>query len=204
MVEKRFDLLTVESYNKVIERCRELINESKFDEIEKEFGYPTNAVWETSGDFLNPNSSDGETLDILHFSMYEYTDKDAYLYLTGDVESEDGAMLCYLVRNNECDVYDIGKFHSIEELVEQINKEYNAMVYYNDLFEKVEGLRSNNDEGLEDLCEIYSVDINSDYLFENLDTFFEAYINQNSRLNSVYTAKRICCDLEKLIDTKNI
>ena len=92
----------------------------------------------------------------------------------------------------------------INKKIEQINKEYNAMVYYNDLFEKVEGLRSNNDEGLEDLCEIYSVDINSDYLFENLDTFFEAYINQNSRLNSVYTAKRICCDLEKLIDTKNI
>lgn len=200
MVEKRFDLLTVESYNKVIKRCRELINKSEFDEIEKEFGYPTNAVWETSGDFLNPASSDGETLDILHFSMNEYTDKDAYLYLTGDVESEDGAMLCYLVRNSKCDVYGIGKFNSIEELVTQIKKEYNAMVYYNDLFKKVEELRTNNDKDLEDLCEIYSVDINSDYLFENLDTFFEAYINQNSRLNSVYTAKKMCNDLEKLIN----
>lgn len=200
MVEKRFDLLTVESYNKVIGRCRELINASMFNEIEKEFGYPTNAVWENSGDFLNPGSSETESLDILRFSMDEYTDKDAYLYLVGDVEGKDGAMLCYLVRNSKCDVYDIGKFTSVEETVAQINKEYQAMVYYDNLFKKVEELRRNNDEDLEDLCEIYSTDINVDYLFENLDIFLESYLNPNSRLNSVYTAKKMTNALEKLVN----
>lgn len=200
MVEQRFNLLTVESYNKVIGRCRELIAMSKFDDIKKEFGYPTNGIYETSGDFLNPSDDDG-TLDILYF-YNDYTNKDAYLYLIGDVEGKDGATLFYLVRNDSCDVYPVGTYKSAEELVEQINKEYNAMKYFDSLFSKVEELKEKKDEELEDLCFVYSADISADYLFENLDSFFESYSNPNSRLHSVYTAKKITEDLEKLINSK--
>lgn len=200
MVEQRFNLLTVEDYNKVIGRCKELIGMSKFDDIEKEFGCTTNGIYETSGDFLNPSDDNG-TLDILYFSN-DYTNKDAYLYLIGDVEGQDGAQLFYLVRNNSCDVFPIGTYKSVEDIVKQINKEYKAMKYFDILFNKVEELKEKEDERLEDLCSIYSTDISADYLFENLDSFFESYLNPSSRLHSVYTAKKITEDLEKLINSK--
>lgn len=199
MVEKRFDLLTVENFNNVVGRCRELISASKFDEIEKEFGYPTSAIWDNSGNFLKPDGNGEDVLDILCFYMSEYSNKEAYLYLMGDIDGEDGAILGYYVSDVYNDIIEIGNFKSVEELVSQINKEYEALKYFNILFNKIEEVKPKIYSELYDLEKLYSVDIDVDYLFENLDVFLESYVNPNCRLSSVYKAKQITKKLEQLV-----
>ena len=94
---------------------RELIEASQEDKIKEEFGYTTCDTWESSGNFLKPNGHESDLLDIIRITS-DYCHKDAYLYLEGDVEN-DKAILYYLVRNDSCDVFPIGAFSTVEDLV---------------------------------------------------------------------------------------
>ena len=198
MVEKRFDVFTTENYKKVIGRMRELIVSNECDKIKEEFGNPTNDIWETSSNFLSRTGADTGELDIIHFTS-DYSNIDAYLYLAGDVENGD-ATLCYVVRNENCDVFDIGEFSSVEELVEQLNKEYNALVFFDELFTKVEKLLEDNNDKLRELNMEYEEKINTNYFFNNFDTFTEAFINPNNRSRKVRYFKEMIDDLVKVTE----
>ncbi len=198
MIKKRFDIFNVEDYKKVIGRMRELIETSQEDKIRKEFGCSTNDVWDSSGDFLNSGNSDTDSLDIIHITS-DYCNEDAYLYLTGDVEA-DNAFLFYLVRNDNCDVFDIGKFSTVEELVAQLNSEYKALVFFDNLFNKVEKLLEKDDEALLDLNKRYSETINAKYFFNNFSLFLEAYLNPKSHYHKVQFIKEMVDNLVKIIE----
>lgn len=101
------------------------------------------------------------------------------------------------------DLFEIGNFKSVEELVSQINNEYEALNYYDNLFSQIEEMKSEIYEGLYELEERFSIKIDVDYLFENLDVFLESYINPQYRLNTVYATKQITKSLEELVRTQN-
>ena len=101
------------------------------NKIKEEFGNHTNDIWDTSSDFLS-GEGDLDLLDIIHITS-DYTNTDAYLYLVGDVENN-GATLCYLIRNESCDAYPIGEYTNVKDLVSQLNKEYQALLFFDNLF----------------------------------------------------------------------
>lgn len=197
MIEKRFNIFNVEDYKKIIGRMRELIEASEENKIKEEFGYSTNDVWDSCGNFLSEGDSGTDSLDIIHITS-DYCNEDAYLYLIGDVEN-DKAMLCYLVRNDNCDVFDIGKFSTVEELVKQLNEEHDALVFFDKLFNKIEQLLEKDDETLLDLNERYSETINTKYFFDNFDLFLEAYLNPNSHYRKVQYTKELIKSLTELV-----
>lgn len=197
MVEKRFDIFNAEDYKKVIGRMRELIEASQENKIKEEFGCSTNDVWDSCGNFLSEGDSGTDSLDIIHITS-DYCNEDAYLYLMGDVEN-DKAMLCYLVRNDNCDVFDIGMFSTAEDLVKQLNEEHDALVFFDKLFNKIEQLLEKDDETLLDLNERYSETINTKYFFDNFDLFLEAYLNPNSHYRKVQYIKELIKSLTELV-----
>lgn len=164
MLEKRFDVFSVDSYKSTINGMRALINSGRVDDILEVYGNYTNASWEHCADFLSEGTD--ECLDIVKF----YSDscgKRAFLYTYGDIELGD-CSLCYLVLNKNCDVIEVGNYANIEDLVNSINKEYEKLELLDKIVNKVDSL---NESNIDKLTLKYGEKIDSDYIFENFSSF---------------------------------
>lgn len=198
MLEKRFNIFDVENYKKVVGRMRELIESNQEGKIKEEFGNSTNDVWDISGNFLKIGH-ELDSLDIIHITS-DYTNTDAYLYLVGDVENN-SATLFYLIRNDTCDVFTIGEYTSVEDLVSQLNKEYEALSFFDNLFNKVEEMliSEEDNEDFYDVMYSYKENINTEYYFNNIDVFLEAYLNPKSHNRKIQYITQMVDDLVKVI-----
>lgn len=179
MIKKRFDIFTVKDYKRVIGRMKELILEGKVDSIKEEFGEYTNSVWEESGDFLcasnNSHFEENGLLDVIEISDFRTSNKDALLFIQGDIE-KGKTMISYLVRNDSCDVFVASEHSNVEDLVKQLNKEYEALSFFNDLFTKIDDLIDEQNQELLDLNDEYDEEINADFFFENFAQLLDAYL----------------------------